>query len=127
MNIILVGANGTMGHVLREVSMERNINIVCGIEKEKDMSGNFPIYEDFSKVKEEGDLIIDFSIPENIKNILDFAIEKDLPLVLATTGYNEDEEELIKDASNKIPILKSGNMSLGINLMNNLYRNVAIK
>lgn len=121
MKIILVGATGAMGKVLSDLAGEVNHEIVAGIARNKeDLS--YPLYSDIKDFQGKADVIIDFSAPESVYDFMDYAIEKNLPVVLATTGYNEEELKLIDDASKSIPILKSGNMSLGINLMKNLVK-----
>ena len=66
--------------------------------------------------KEEVDIIIDFSHPHALETILNYATEKSLPIVIATTGHSEAQKELIVNASKSVPVLLSANMSLGINL-----------
>lgn len=119
MKIILVGATGAMGKVVSEVVLNSEHEIVCGISS-KDQMCDYPIYNDFSKIDKKADVIIDFSVPNNLENILTYAKKVNIPVVLATTGYSKEDDELINTVSRDIPILKSGNMSLGVNLMKNL-------
>lgn len=121
MKIILVGATGAMGKVLSDLVGQENHEIVAGIAKDKaDLS--YPIYDNIKDFQGKADVIIDFSNPEAVYEYMAYAVEKNLPVVIATTGYNEEELALIGEATKSIPILRSGNMSLGINLMKNLVK-----
>ena len=115
--IILSGCMGNMGKVVAGVAAERNdVEIVAGV----DFAGGiaeFPVYVNIAEVKETADVIIDFSHPNALYNLLDYAEKKKLPIVLATTGYSDEQTAHIKKASTDIPIFFSFNMSLGINLL----------
>ena len=77
----------------------------------------FPIYSDVSKIKEKVDVIIDFSQVHLTLEVLKYANENKIPMVIATTGFNREQEQVILEYSKNIPIFKSANMSLDINLM----------
>ena len=85
------------------------------------------LYQDIYKVEEDFDVIIDFSVREAVDRLLDYAVEKKKALVLCTTGLSEEQEKKIEEASKHIPILQSGNMSLGVNLLEELIRIAAAK
>lgn len=126
LKILLVGATGQMGKVVSDsVKAQPDMVVVAGISIDDSTKEEYPIYKSFSSVTEECDIIVDYSSPVNTKSLLEFAVEKKIPLVIATTGQDENEIEMIHEASKKIPILKSGNMSLGINLMLDLVRRAA--
>ena len=125
MNILLNGANGNMGKEVIEASKNfKNINIVCGVDRDEGNIG-FPVYNDIKNIKEKIDVIIDFSVPVATFNILKYAVENKIPIVIATTGFNNDELLKIEDYSKQIPIFRSSNMSLDINLMANIVQKVA--
>ena len=127
MKVIFYGIGGAMGTIFRSVAAEDNdIEIVCGIDKypEKCQCG-FPVYSSCKQVQENADCIIDFSMHACVYDYLPFAIERNIPCVIATTGFDDAETEYIKEAAKKIPILKSGNMSLGINLLLQLAKTCA--
>lgn len=116
--IILSGANGKMGGVIAELVAERaDCTIVAGFDRACDYSGAFPIYSNLLDCKEDADVIIDFSHPDALAPLLSYAKEKHLPIVVATTGLSENHIELIKEASQDIPVFFSMNMSLGVNLL----------
>ena len=120
-SIILSGANGKMGHVVADLVLDdENCKIVAGVDINGQDECDFPVYKDFSSAK--GDVIIDFSDPCALENILSFAVKNRIGVVLATTGYNQQQIDKIKAASKKIPVFFTFNMSLGINLLVNLAK-----
>jgi len=100
------------------------INIVAGIDLMKYDSG-FPIYENIYECKEEIDLILDFSRPDSLPDLLEFAKLKKTPLILCTTGYSQEQILSINSISKVSPIFRSANMSLGINLLNRILKMVS--
>lgn len=124
--ILLCGCNGKMGRVIAACVKEReDCKIVAGIDIHTDPFGDFPVYASPSEVQEEADVVIDFSHPALLSPLLQFGLEHKLPLVLCTTGYNHDQVNALKQASHKIPVFYSGNMSLGINLLIGLSKKAA--
>ena len=123
--IILSGANGKMGKVIQSVVSGRdNCEIVAGVDINTESNG-FPVYSSFEEIKEEADVIIDFSNPASLDDILAYALEKKIPCVLCTTGYSPEQVEKIKKASESVAVFYSGNMSLGINLLIELSKEAA--
>lgn len=121
--IILNGANGNMGSKVFDVTEKnsKNFKIVLGIDtnaKNTKYKGT-EILNKWPKTF-KADVLIDFSHPDSLEDILNFATFNQMPLVIATTGYNKTQIQKIKNASEKIPIFFTFNMSLGINLMVNL-------
>jgi len=115
-----------MGNVIQSiVSARDDCKIVAGIDKILNSNAPFPVYEKISDVKEEADVIIDFSNPSLLNDLLDFAISKKIALVIGTTGFDDCQKKQIKDASEKCPVFFTYNMSLGINLLANLARKAA--
>ncbi len=123
MKILLSGARGNMG---KEVinSLDENQEIVCGFDRETKQT-SFPIYNNIDEIKEKADVIIDFSNPKATLEIIKYASKTKTPIVIATTGFNEEENKIIEDYSKEIPIFKSANMSLDINLMADIVSKVA--
>ncbi|WBW99380.1 4-hydroxy-tetrahydrodipicolinate reductase [Oceanirhabdus sp. W0125-5] len=120
-NTLIVGCNGTMGKVLiKECTKLENIEIVAGFDKDMNSSLPFPVYSNFEDIKEDIDVIIDFSNPVVLESLLKFCVKRKLPLVLCTTGFSDAQIKEIESASSKTPIFFSANMSLGINLIKNL-------
>ena len=122
-NIILTGCNGHMGRaVATKAEADEEIQITAGVDINVDFPQSFPIYTNFLSIKECCDVIIDFSNPSALGPMLEYAVGKKIPLVLCATGYDEKQTDSIKKASELIPIFKSSNMSLGVNLLSELVR-----
>ena len=107
-----------MGKVVAdELKSNNEMKVTCGFDRQENLDYSFPVYNNTSKIKEKIDVIIDFSHVNMTIEILKFAKDKNIPIVIATTGFNNEQEEFIKDCSKIIPIFKSANMSFDINLM----------
>lgn len=125
MNVLLNGANGNMAkEVMKAIEEKDGFNIVCGIDRQAGDKG-FPVYDNIQNICEKIDVIIDFSVPIATFNILKYAVENKIPIVIATTGFTQEELNRIKDYSKQIPIFRSSNMSLDINLMASIVQKVA--
>lgn len=116
--IILSGCTGAMGRALIEALKDDNeITIVAGICNSLNTEFEFPVYNKFSDIKEEADMIIDFSSKYLLNDILEYADRNSMKLVLATTGYSNYDEEKIFCMSRKVAVFRSSNMSIGVNLI----------
>ena len=125
-DIILCGCNGKMGHVVVNSALSgENSNIVCGVDAFGNNNYDFPTYKSFSEINEKGDVVIDFSNPASLDDLLDYCIKNNIPAVICTTGYSPEQVEKIKNASKEIPVFYSGNMSLGVNLLIELSKQAA--
>lgn len=114
--IILSGCTGAMGRALLEALEDDNeIIVVAGISNSLNTELEFPVYNQFSDIKEEADMIIDFSSKYLLNDLLEYADKKSLKLVLATTGYSSYDEEKIFCMSRKVAVFRSSNMSIGVN------------
>jgi 4-hydroxy-tetrahydrodipicolinate reductase len=126
-NIILRGCNGKMGQVITEiVDADERAVIVAGIDVNQNRNNTYPVYQSFTKCTVKADVIIDFSAPVNLEEMLEFAIGRGIGIVLCTTGFTKEQLVLIEEASGQIPILRSANMSMGINLILKLIREAAV-
>ena len=124
-NIIFCGCFGRMGNAVRQIVKDSSdAQIVAGVDI-CDGSAEFPVYKAITDVKESADVIIDFSSPKALDSILGYATEKNVPVVLCTTGYSEEQLGEIKEASGKVAMLRSANMSLGINTVAKLIQTAA--
>lgn len=120
--IILCGANGKMGHVIQSVVGGRDdCEIVAGVDINTE-SKDFPIYSTFGEIKEDADVIIDFSNPALLDSMLAFSADTKIPVVIATTGYDDKQKKQIEDAAKSSAIFFTYNMSMGINLLANLAK-----
>lgn len=120
--VILHGCAGRMGSVLTQLIADMSdMEIVAGIDVQK-TERPYPVYASLELCKEHADALIDFSLSSSLPGLLSAASERKLPLVIATTGLTKDDEALLEQTSNTIPIFRSGNMSLGINLVQQLLQ-----
>lgn len=125
MKILLSGAGGNMGgEIIKAVEEKDDFEITCGFDAKEGNRG-FPIYDNVDNIKEEFDVIIDFSVPVATFKILEYARKSKKPIIIATTGFNNEQIELIKEYSKEIPVFRSANMSLDINLMADIVKKVA--
>lgn len=125
LKILLVGATGQMGRtIVKLVDSLDDVEIVYGVADEEGKDLNFPVSEEFPDGK-VADILIDFSTPKLLGKLLDYGKSTNTPLVLATTGYSLEDLEVIKQTSEVIPIIQTGNMSVGINVMETLVEMMA--
>lgn len=121
--IMLCGANGKMGHVIDScVKARDDVKIVCGVDLNNTVYSDFPVVKNIGEFQDEVDVIIDFSHPLALDGILSYAVERQVPVVAATTGYSNEQIEKIRATAEKIPIFFTFNMSLGINLLMDLAK-----
>ncbi len=124
--LVINGANGHMGRVINSVISERNDCItVAGIDHVTDRYSDFPIVYSPAELNKKPDVIIDFSHPSALDSLLEYCLSTGTPVVIATTGYNDEQIVKIKKASEQIPVFFTFNMSLGINLLTNLAKTAA--
>ncbi len=125
--IIINGCNGKMGQVVSELAkIDDEIEIVGGfdISKREDV---YPVFTKIEEINVKPDVIVDFSIPIATFNILEFALKTNTPIVIATTGFSDEENKRIEEYSKKIAIFKSANMSFDVTMMKNLLKQIAPK
>ena len=126
--VLINGCNGRMGQVLvNEIDRFPELLLVGGFDIHDEGKNTFPVYSKIEDIKEKPDVIIDFSIPVSTFNILNYAVNQKVPVVIATTGFTKEQLEEIKVASTLIPIFQSSNMSFDINLMKKIVAEVAKK
>ncbi len=124
--IAISGACGRMGRVIARLCKERDGCEVCaGIDKLGEQYDTFPVYKSVFDMPEKPDVIIDFSHPSALDDLLSYCKMNGVPAVLATTGYSDEERAKITSASEEIPVFFTFNMSLGINLLVELARKAA--
>ncbi len=126
-NLLICGANGKMGQTVAKFAANSDEMRVCaGIDKIPDaVSNDFPVYADIFDCREAVDVIIDFSRPDALDANLRYALSSNIPIVICTTGYTDEEKTKIKISATQIPLFFSANMSLGVNLQMELSRRAA--
>ncbi len=123
-NVLIWGIGGRMGRTLLEcLNKNSNANAIGGVDKFANKADfNIPIFKSVSEINVKADVIIDFSRAEAIYDFLPYAKENKIPVVLCTTGYSELDLDYISEMSKEIPLFKSSNMSIGINLLIDLVK-----
>lgn len=114
--IIMCGCNGKMGRVISELAAEdTQTKIVAGIDFNTEKHYDYPVFAAPAECTVEADVMIDFSSPQKLTERLAMAIDRKMPIVLCTTGLSEEQFAQVTEASKRVAILRSANMSLGIN------------
>lgn len=112
-----------MGRVIEScINARDDAKIIAGVDINTEVYSDFPIYKSIMDISKKADVIIDFSHPTALNDVLAYAIKTQTPLVAATTGYSEEQIEQIKSASKDIPVFFTFNMSIGINLLVDLAK-----
>ena len=125
--IIMHGCNGAMGQVITKLAAEdKDAEITAGIDRVDNRENPYPVFTSCDACDVEADVVIDFSNAKAVDELLNYCGEKKLPLVLCTTGLSEDQLAKVTETSKETAILKSANMSLGINTLMDLLQ-TAIK
>ena len=120
------GCNGKMGRMITEiVKNDVNAVITAGVDAYTEVQNDYPVFDSIEKCDVDADVIVDFSNSAAVDKLLDYCVEKQMPVVLCTTGLSEEQLEKVKKASEKTAVLKSANMSMGINLLLKLLAEAA--
>ena len=116
--VIMHGCNGRMGKAIVGLAAEdSNVQIVAGVDAFGSNDYDFPVFDSIEKCDVEADVVIDFSNASAVDNLLNTCGEKKLPVVLCTTGLSDSQLKLVEETSKKTAVLKSANMSVGINML----------
>ena len=122
-NIIMHGCNGKMGQTITNiVAADEQAEIVAGIDVYDGITNKYPVFKNIKDCDVKADVIIDFSNASAVDDLLEYAVEQQIPVVLCTTGLSEEQLAKVAEASKKVAILKSANMSLGINTIMKLLQ-----
>ena len=112
-----------MGQVVTAAcKADPEIEIIAGFDIEAEQTSDYPVYKKPSQMEEIADAVIDFSNPSALDGLLAYGLKKNVPLILCTTGYSAEQQGAIEEASRKIPVFRSSNMSIGINLLTDLIK-----
>ena len=122
---VICGACGKMGRFVADCAeSDENIKLIAGIDK-INSGADFPIFGNFNDIPADTDVIIDFSNPALLDDLLEFAVKKKVPAVIATTGYSDAQIKQIHKAAESVPIFFTFNMSVGVNLICSLAKKAA--
>ena len=124
--ILMHGCNGKMGRMITEiVKNEEDAVIAAGVDKFTGIPNDYPVFEKITQCDVDVDVVIDFSNVGAVDELLDYCVKKSLPVVLCTTGLSDEQLKKVDECSEKIAVLKSANMSMGINLLLKLLKDAA--
>ena len=124
--VIMHGCNGKMGQVITGLCKEDpDVEIVAGIDVVDNRENGYPVFTDINACDVKADAIIDFAAAAAVDKLLDYAVDKQVPVVLCTTGLSPEQLNKVSLCSEKVAILKSANMSLGINTLMKLLKDAA--
>lgn len=124
--IILHGCNGKMGQTVAGlIAGDEEIEIVAGIDAYDSGNNTYPVFTDINACDINADAVIDFSTASAIDKLLDYCASKKLPCVLCTTGLSEEQIKKAEETAKNTAILRSANMSLGINMLLKLLKEAA--
>ncbi|MBE5902174.1 MAG: 4-hydroxy-tetrahydrodipicolinate reductase [Lachnospiraceae bacterium] len=124
--VIMHGCNGRMGQVItRLMEEDPETTIVAGIDPFDEGKNSYPVFGNIAQCDKQADVVVDFSNALAVDGLLEYCVEKKLPVVLCTTGLSENQLQKVKEASERIAVLRSANMSLGVNLLMELVKQAA--
>ena len=117
-NVIMHGCNGKMGRVITDlISKDEDVQIVAGIDAYTGIANDYPVFKSIKECDVKADAIIDFAVTAAIDDLLDYAVETKTPVVVCTTGLSAQQLDKVNEASKSVAVLRSANMSLGINTL----------
>lgn len=124
--VIMHGCNGKMGQIISDiVAGDNNVEIVAGIDPVDGIKNDYPVFKSIKDCNVEADVVIDFASAKAVDDLLEYSVDKKIPVVLCTTGLSDEQLAKVKTSSDKVAILKSANMSLGINTLLKILQEAA--
>ena len=121
--VIMHGCNGRMGQMISGLcTADPEIEIVAGVDAYTEKKNEYPVFASIDQCDVAADAIIDVSNASAVDGLLDYCVEKQIPVVLCSTGLSEEQLAKVDEASKKVAVLKSANMSLGINTLMSLLK-----
>ena len=124
--VIMHSCNGKMGQMITNIiAAEEDIEIVAGVDASDHIKNTYPVFTNIAQCDAAADVVIDFCSAAAVDALLDYCAEKQIPCVLCTTGLSEAQLAHVDEAAKKVAVLKSANMSLGVNMLLKLLKNAA--
>ncbi|MBR3040069.1 MAG: 4-hydroxy-tetrahydrodipicolinate reductase [Lachnospiraceae bacterium] len=121
--VLMCGCYGQMGRTITQmVEKEEEMEIVAGVDLITEGPATYPVFPSVEECDVPVDVIIDFSSSKTTDSLLEYCVKTNTPVVLCSTGLSEEQLQKVQDASTKVAVLKSANMSLGINLLMKLLK-----
>lgn len=126
--ILLHGCCGKMGRMITEISAkEDGVEIAAGVDAFGEKYSDYPVYQSLDEVQEKADVVVDFSNAKAVDGLLDWCEKTGTPAVVCTTGLSEEQLRHLQEVSQRVAVLRSANMSVGINLILNILKEAAPK
>lgn len=126
--IIIIGCNGRMGQMITDIAAEdTEAMVVAGVDIISSRDNEYPVFTDINDCDVQADVIIDVSSSNGIEERMDYAVDKQIPIIICSTGLSDEQQKYVTKASQKVAVLRSANMSLGINLLMKLVKEAALK
>jgi len=127
-NVIMNGCNGKMGQTITNIlKNDTDAKIVAGIDVYDGIKNDYPVFSSIGECSVKADVIIDFSTAKAVDELLDYCVNTKTPVVLCTTGLSEEQLSKVNEVSTKVAVLRSANMSLGVNLLMKIIKEAAEK
>ena len=124
--MIMHGCNGAMGQVITGlVADDEELTIVAGIDPNQTKENPYPVFSSLAECTVDADVIVDFASAKAVDGLLAYSEEKKIPVVVCTTGLSEEQVKRVEQASRSVAVLRSANMSLGVNLLLKLVKEAA--
>ncbi len=124
--IMIHGCNGRMGQMVSKMAADdADVEVVAGVDISGQMENPYPVFAEIGKCDAAADVVIDFASAAAADGLLAYCVQKKIPCVLCTTGLSEEQIRRVEEASKQVAVLKSANMSLGINLLLKLLKEAA--
>ncbi len=126
LKIIMHGCNGKMGQTISNlIAADEEIEIAAGVDAVDEGKNPYPVFAKIADCNVAADAVIDFSAAPAVDGLLDYCVERKIPCVLCTTGLSKEQLDRVEQASKEVAILRSANMSLGINMLLQLLKDAA--
>ncbi|MDE7268120.1 MAG: 4-hydroxy-tetrahydrodipicolinate reductase [Lachnospiraceae bacterium] len=124
--VIMHGCNGKMGQMITNIiAADEEIEIVAGVDASDHIKNAYPVFSNIAQCDVAADVVIDFCAAAAVDALLDYCVEKQIPCVLCTTGLSEAQIAHVDEAAKKTAVLKSANMSLGVNMLLKILKKAA--
>lgn len=124
--VILHGCNGKMGQIITKIiETDPEIEIVAGVDASDHIKNTYPVFTSIAACDAAADVVIDFCVAPAVDGLIDYCVERQIPCVLCTTGLSEAQLAHVEEAAAKVAVLKSANMSLGINTLLKILKEAA--
>ncbi|MCI5596517.1 MAG: 4-hydroxy-tetrahydrodipicolinate reductase [Lachnospiraceae bacterium] len=124
--LMMHGCNGAMGQVISNIVAEMDgVEIAAGVDAVDNRNNGYPVFTNIDDCNVEIDAIVDFSAAPAVDHLLEYAVRTKTPVVLCTTGLSEEQLKKAEEASKEVAVLRSANMSLGINTLMKLLKEAA--